>query len=983
MKKLLLFASSLAISFGSMSQVVFSVESPASLQGSKDLEYAPAGGDWSNITDLLDPDNAVTASLVQAVDGTTADSLACEDIVNTEDFAKGEVNEVSVYLAGSGYSDATDVAVTGGSGTGLTLDIAVSAGGALLAFETNFINAGAGYSDATGVATTTAGSGSGLTVDITAGTQGIVSMLDNASLSGGTEFTDASDVATTTDGAGTGLTVDYTVSADDNVASIDDATFTPGTGYVDATDVATTGGSGTGLTLDITASPIDAADAVTVTTPGTGYVDATDLATTGGSGSGLLVSFTTAAGAVNNVVISNGGSGYTLSDVVTIVGGNDDATLTITSVDAGGEILTVAVNNAGEGYTVSDVINISGGNDDATTTVTAVNAGGVITSVTINEGGEGYEVGDLITIESATGTDATIEVSEITGGEIATIEINEAGTGYAVGDVIEIDGGSETASIEVAEVSEGGEILTATINSVGTNYVTGDTVDVVGGDENARIIIEDAQIGKIAILWRGDCEFGRKALNAENAGAIAVVIINQEPGGPVPMGAGADGANVTIPTVMISDVDGAAILAAMNSGEDVVAFIGNKTGFYPNDIGMYPGSATRAQAFGIHSLLAQSDADFEVEMGAMVYNFGFNDQTGVTLNATITFDGNEIYNETVDTPIDIAAQDSAFIELPIFSQSEYETGYYEVTYTIDSDSVDVYDFDNEISADFAINDEIFSYSSLDPDDLTLTHPGGTRANADIFEACIVFRDPNASRVIATGMEFSAVMSADAEYGLDGIPVNYSIRRWENVFTDLDDPNLALDGLVEIEGGEFFFEGDPQEEIVSIDFDESVVFEDNQRYMFCLSTFEQELFFGYDRGVDYDYNVSTKFKQPLFPITIDSEQTFLLGFGNDAVPAFGLKLIDAAFLNTQEEQLNINMKAYPSPANSQVTVDFQGHDVTSVEVLSLAGQRVAAQAVAAGVGHTVVDVNGLENGMYIFKVYLANGLSKTMNVVVAH
>src|SRR5690606_31806620 len=38
--------------------------------------------------------------------------------------------------------------------------------------------------------------------------------------------------------------------------------------------------------------------------------------------------------------------------------------------------------------------------------------------------------------------------------------------------------------------------------------------------------------GKIAVLYRGNCEFGLKALNAEQAGAEAVVIINNQ-GAPV------------------------------------------------------------------------------------------------------------------------------------------------------------------------------------------------------------------------------------------------------------------------------------------------------------------------------------------------------------------------------------------------------------------------------------------------------------------
>jgi uncharacterized repeat protein (TIGR01451 family) len=62
--------------------------------------------------------------------------------------------------------------------------------------------------------------------------------------------------------------------------------------------------------------------------------------------------------------------------------------------------------------------------------------------------------------------------------------------------------------------------------------------------------------GKIALIDRGNCEFGRKVVNAQNAGAIAVIICNYEDallGGQ--MGAGAVGNQATIPSVFIGSGD--------------------------------------------------------------------------------------------------------------------------------------------------------------------------------------------------------------------------------------------------------------------------------------------------------------------------------------------------------------------------------------------------------------------------------------------
>ncbi len=61
--------------------------------------------------------------------------------------------------------------------------------------------------------------------------------------------------------------------------------------------------------------------------------------------------------------------------------------------------------------------------------------------------------------------------------------------------------------------------------------------------------------GKVAVIDRGTCLFTLKTKNAQDAGAIAVVIVNNVAGNPITMG-GAD-PSITIPVVMVSQLDGA------------------------------------------------------------------------------------------------------------------------------------------------------------------------------------------------------------------------------------------------------------------------------------------------------------------------------------------------------------------------------------------------------------------------------------------
>lgn len=87
-------------------------------------------------------------------------------------------------------------------------------------------------------------------------------------------------------------------------------------------------------------------------------------------------------------------------------------------------------------------------------------------------------------------------------------------------------------------------------------------------------IVSDVS-GKIALIDRGECQFGRKSLNAQNAGAIAVIIcniagVNGGDGEELLSMAGGDfGAQVTIPVIALKKSDCDRIKLAINSGEEV------------------------------------------------------------------------------------------------------------------------------------------------------------------------------------------------------------------------------------------------------------------------------------------------------------------------------------------------------------------------------------------------------------------------------
>ena len=93
--------------------------------------------------------------------------------------------------------------------------------------------------------------------------------------------------------------------------------------------------------------------------------------------------------------------------------------------------------------------------------------------------------------------------------------------------------------------------------------------------------------GNVALLRRGDCEFGAKAFNAEQAGAIATIIVNTDQCSDFPaddscvinLGAGDLGGLVNTPVVMFAQADGEPLIAAIEGGATVRGVFGSATEF--------------------------------------------------------------------------------------------------------------------------------------------------------------------------------------------------------------------------------------------------------------------------------------------------------------------------------------------------------------------------------------------------------------------
>ncbi|MBI3884093.1 MAG: M36 family metallopeptidase, partial [Sphingobacteriales bacterium] len=91
--------------------------------------------------------------------------------------------------------------------------------------------------------------------------------------------------------------------------------------------------------------------------------------------------------------------------------------------------------------------------------------------------------------------------------------------------------------------------------------------DVSGTMHQACVSPANTLTGKIVFIDRGNCNFTDKVLAAQNAGALAVIIIDNVNESPFAMGG--FNATVTIPAFMISKTDGALLTAQINNGETI------------------------------------------------------------------------------------------------------------------------------------------------------------------------------------------------------------------------------------------------------------------------------------------------------------------------------------------------------------------------------------------------------------------------------
>ena len=480
--------------------------------------------------------------------------------------------------------------------------------------------------------------------------------------------------------------------------------------------------------------------------------------------------------------------------------------------------------------------------------------------------------------------------------------------------------------------------------------------------------------GKIVLIARGTCEFGLKCFLAQQAGAVGIIVYNRENAHMI-MGPVVYGAQVFIPVSAIARPDGDALLSAITGGQTIVAFLGNKTGAFVNDVSinkaeiMFPRAAAEPKEMVLDSSM------YEVPLGFWARNDGSANQTSVTAKAEVKLGGTVLHAPTSPS-FAMNSADSIYVSFPPFKQPTYAPGRYSFTYSLQLTGEN-FPADNEFASNVDVNDSIFSYVRVADSTLTPIDNNSYRfatAPNTLASSCIAFQHPEVEDLELIGIRFSNYIALPDS--IAGRYVDITVDEWNDAFVDVLDTNLAVSSTVNLISETYTYTSQAENDaVVTHMFTNPVMLDDDQRYLMCINTSDALMYFNHSTVYGYEQNNRTAGTQPK---SIHIRDGALGDWGN-AIPT--ITLITKSYIGVREFTLDKSM-AFPNPATHTVNIPMTVEGKADVRVYDMTGKVVIDRSAAITYGRLTVDVSALPAGSYVFHVNAANGHTSRFNVIVS-
>jgi len=511
-------------------------------------------------------------------------------------------------------------------------------------------------------------------------------------------------------------------------------------------------------------------------------------------------------------------------------------------------------------------------------------------------------------------------------------------------------------------------------------------------DANGGAHSQPSLAGKIAVVWRGSCQFGLKAALAENNGAVAIVIINHS-GAPVGMAGGDSGLFINIPVVMISTTDGQLLLSEMANGP-VEVFIGNKTGSSVNDLGSSKDVSNISKYGSVPTSFVQNGLN-NFDLGLTITNFGSDDNVPV-LNQTITGPSGYSYDTTITYGLLPAAQDTDYTYIP-YTETSLATGEYTINYNLSIlNETDQDSSDNIVTSSFSVTNDVLSRARTDQSTGDLISNFYPSNYTLAMSSCMHLYEEDLP--IGTGAEGIYFSVSSDSTPLSAEYFGIAVYEWNDIQSGGWALDYTVNQLVPIYLSDYFFADDSlKEKSVYHEFVDDdnnpgpIELEKFQRYLVCIEYqggTALDIAFGYDNFLDYGSN--SVYNPDFGPgrLNIDGIPPFngtqgdwYTGWSSADAPSIGLKVGNyTSFLNTNENLMDGSYKLFPNPANSEINIlSTNNSNYSNIEIHDLTG-RIVKIVNSRTSNNTTLDVSDLKSGNYIIKITDNNGKVESLKMI---
>jgi hypothetical protein len=510
-------------------------------------------------------------------------------------------------------------------------------------------------------------------------------------------------------------------------------------------------------------------------------------------------------------------------------------------------------------------------------------------------------------------------------------------------------------------------------------------------DANGGAHSQPSLAGKIAVVWRGTCQFGLKAALAENNGAVAIVIINHS-GAPVGMAGGDSGLFINIPVVMISTTDGQLLLNEMANGP-VEVFIGNKTGSSVNDLGSSKDVSNISKYGSVPTSFVQNGLN-NFDLGLTITNFGSDDNIPV-LNQTITGPSGYSYDTTITYGLLPAAQDTDYTYIP-YRETSLATGEYTINYNLSIlNETDQDSSDNIVTSSFSVTNDVLSRARTDQstgDIISNFYPSNYTL---AMSSCMHLYEENLP--VGTGAEGVYFSVSSDSTPLSAEYFGIAVYEWNDIQSGSWGLDYTVNQLLPIYLSDYFFADDSLKEksvyheFVDDDNNPSPIrLEKFQRYLVCIEYqggTALDIAFGYDNYLDYGSNSLYNPDFGAGRLNIDGIPPFngtmgdwYTGWSSADAPSIGLKVGNYSFVNTNENLMEGSYKLFPNPANSEINIlSLVNSNYLNIEIHDLTGRLVKIENSRTS-NNTTLDVSDLNSGNYIIKITDNNGKVESLKMI---